>query len=109
VEDVPGAPPQRARDDDFELPGQRSAVAAAGAALAGAPAAAPGAPGAGAGAPATADGARPAGEGGAEEAMPEWWSPSPRLSVSAAYREQARPQGPRWLAGRCGSNAGTLP
>jgi len=102
VEDVPGAPPKRARDDDFELPGQRSAVAAAGAALAGAP-------GAGSGAPATADGARPAGEGGAEEAMPEWWSPSPRLSVSAAYREQARPAGPRWLAGGCGSNAGTLP
>ena len=77
VEDTPVRPPPD-RSSDFDLPGQREAAAA----MAGpaAPATMPSAP------VTAAEDARADGAG--EEAMPEWWSPRPRLSVSGAYREQ---------------------
>ena len=82
-EDAPVSAKPR-RKDDFELPGQRSAVAAAGAVAASPPAAAGSMPVAGSDTLGTAGGA-------AEDSMPEWWSPTPRLSVSRNYREQVRP------------------
>ncbi|KAK9845803.1 hypothetical protein WJX81_002827 [Elliptochloris bilobata] len=87
VEDAP-ARPMPDRSGDFELAGQRGAVAAAaGAAAASVPDTGSSAPATGRSAPVTAGGA--ASTDGGEAAMPEWWSPGPRLSVSGAYREQA--------------------